>query len=540
MKKIFIAILVLTSAQAIACPGVDESTQETVVMVDLNFVLGEVDTAKKAACEQGKKFVLLPYGYERHKELGTLREKIYRNDSYSKNNDCFADPSSARCQDLLAKRSTLHEEMFRKEREIKARESQKNLEEGFKALASEGKKVNSVILSGHDGSGSFYGKAGSTTKYDVVELLKDSYEDKPELLEDLNSVYLWGCYTATKAETEWWSKQLPQLDIVAGFHGTGPSIGKSASNTILYDLMMSENEIYNVQEKDEMEKTLKNLEGLPYLLSGIYVKTCGEEEYYLSRQKMDGHYDRLYTEFGPTGTASCKKEENNAANAAHYEKFMRYFTGELAIPEDTSNGELRTIYNFSRSWEHCKEHWDDPSQGLDPDKVALLLFYEGVKANFHNAFKDQLEQALEALESLPVDDLDYIGLDRSFFGWLPRKLKYEGSRLLQGDDHKSLADFSLKYKELLKNLPRDKEGFTQLSRKELNDYNKMLHELTSTDLHLYPGVSEKVKPLQQLKKAMNIYAYGLDSNCMDMLMWHEDEGYDLYNEGHALNGCGIE
>ena len=77
-------------------------------------------------------------------------------------------------------------------------------------------------------------------------------------------------------------------------------------------------------------------------------------------------------------------------------------------------------------------------------------------------------------------------------------------------------------------LPRKKEDFVKLSRKELNRYNKMLHELTNSDLELYPSVNSRLKTLRKLKKALNTYAYGLDTNCMNMLRWHEDEGHDLY------------
>lgn len=540
MKFLFLTLFFFAASAPVFSCEPPKDASETVVMVDYNFILQEVESAKKAACESGKGFVVLPHGYDYHKKVGDLREKIYRNQSYRRNNNCEyleSDSATPRCKRLIKEAGQLNLEMNTEQNWLHAQvRPSKLVDAKFKELAGKDKSVNSIVLSGHDGSGSFHGIAGGGDKRQIVELLKDAYKDKPELLEQLNSVYLWGCYTATRAETDWWSKNLPSLNIVGGFHGTGPSIGKTASNQMLYDLMSSEEEIARVSEENRLEGQLKGLDGLPYLLSGIYVKNCNEDEYYLSRQKSQSG-DRLVTSFGPTGEEVCKERESE--NKELHSRFMKYFNGELPIPKDTQNGELRRIYNFSRAWEHCGQYWD-AAENLKPDQVALLLFFDGVKANFYNSFRSEIQAALKAFQSLPMGELDFIGKDKSFFEWLPEKLRYEASKGLQGEKHKKLADFVRKYEGAMRNLPSDKESFMELSRKDFNEYNKMLHELTSTNLHLYPGVKKKTKALKRLKKAMNIYGYGLDSSCMNMLMWHEDINQSLYNPAWSPEHCSID
>lgn len=516
--SLFFTFIFPSSAKSCEVP---EDTKETVVMTDFNFILQEVETAKKAACEQGKRFVLLPYGYQRHKKLGQLREELYRLRNYYRN--CKGGSKNPRCSRLKEKHSKVVEDFTEATKYISRRGGNAKVREELKKLAQEERKITSIVMSGHDGSGHLYGMAGDLLKSDVTEILRKSYEGKEKLLDDFKSIYLWGCYTATRIEVDWWKKEFPQLEVIGGFHGSGPSIGKRASTDILYDLMSSEDKLTSIKDKDEIERALKNLDGLPYLLSGISVSTCGED-WYLSR-KRDPHSKkgRLVTTFGQGGTSMCTVEENVKINDEYHEKFMEYFNGKKDLP-----GELRAIYNHAREWEHCKDYWPDLSKALAPDQVALLLFFDGVKANFFNSFEEEILESIEALKGLPMNELDYIGLDLSFFDWLPKKLKYETSKLKQGEEHKALEKFTFNNRGLLMRLPRKKEDFVKLSRKELNRYNKMLHELTNSDLELYPSVNSRLKTLRKLKKALNTYAYGLDTNCMNMLRWHEDEGHDLY------------
>lgn len=535
---LFIAFsLAMSPISSLAC-DLPKDAAQTVVMVDYNFILQEVEAAKKAACEQGKNFVVLPHGYDTHKELGALREEEYRTESYGDNANCFGEAAtSERCKALSEKYVKIKKTLKTRIEELSKTPSEELVEKKIKDLAENNIAVSSVVLSGHDGSGHFHGHAGSGSKFQMVDMLKGAYEGKPELLEQLNSVFLWGCYTATASETEWWSEQLESLNIVAGFNGSGPSIGKRASHEILYDLMSSQKEIARIEEADRMEAALKNLDGLNYLYSGIYVRNCNKKAFYLKREKKPGSFQTLETSFRIAGRALCRKYVDK--NNEYHERYMKYFTGELPIPEDTHNGELREIYNFSRSWEHCAKYWD-PAKKLEPDHVALLLFFEGVKGNFYNAFEEYIEDAYQAIKSLPAGELDFIGKGKSFFDWLPEKLKYEASSLASPEEHAAVEKFARKYKDLLANMPRDKESFVNLSRKDINRYNMMLSELSGSELYFYPGVRKKVGSIKKLQKALNVYAYSLDPNCMSMLSWHEDIGADLSPRSFAHDSCKID
>src|SRR5690606_31470840 len=50
-------------------------------------------------------------------------------------------------------------------------------------LADQNKAISSLIASGHDGGGSFYGADGRMTKSSIVRSLKTAYENKSELLD---------------------------------------------------------------------------------------------------------------------------------------------------------------------------------------------------------------------------------------------------------------------------------------------------------------------------------------------------------------------
>lgn len=554
MKKFFslffLSFVVSNLSYGFTCKNTGQETKETVVMVDLNFVYGEVKSAAKAACDQGKEFVILPYGMKIHKELGELREVVYRQQNYYKNNNCDFDSNLRKCTDIRNKLIQAEDKLYTRKSEI-AKSGKSDMfkdngidfiKDGFKKLSNKNAEIHSIIMSGHDGSGSLDGMAGYISKRDLLKILNENFDDKENLLKNLNSIYLWGCYTATRGETGWWSEHLPQISLVAGFHGSGPSIGKQASNDILYDLLTSEVEIKNLCDGKEIENKLMSLKGLKYLFSGIYVKSCNEDQWYLSRKKVEilgTSHSEYKTQFGEAGKEICVKPELLEKAKNYIENFNDYFDGIKPIPKDTNNGPLRKIYNFSRDNEHCLDSWKKLGLALNPDNVALLLFYDGVKANFYNSFKDLIIEATDAINSLPLNEVDLIGKDLDFKSWLIKKTKLEISKFLNPKELADLQNFVLQNREALNRLPKTKEEFVMLSRKEINRYNQMLHELTTSSLSFFPSIEQKTSSLYKLKKALNIYAYSLDTNCMNMLSWHEEFDGSLYFNRSYNNGCNI-
>jgi hypothetical protein len=482
---------------------------EAIVMYDTNISYSEVLGAEEAACKRGQKLIVLPAGLAKHKEIGKINSDLnYITTLYSKH--C---PNSSRCKEITSQHVDLSKKLLESKREIKQVENPKAL---FKELAKDDIKIKSIILSGHDGGGTFGGALGRLSKYEIMGAYNEAYQGKPELKNELSSVYLWGCYTATLSETKSWKNGIPSLRLVAGFHGTGPSIGKDATRDYLQDLLLKEQEIFEEEDEGELKKLLSGLKNINYTLAGIYLEACNEVEYYLSREKkseQDG--GGVGRSFARVDDISCDGKKFTEDYPKYEAIYQKYFSGETPLPENTSSGELRDIYNFTRANQSCivQKH---PYSPMNPDHIGLLLFYNGVKENFPDVFKETIAAAQMELETLPSELRDAIDHDLGFMGWL-----YQSSK---NNVHKAFGK-----EDQLKDLQKSKKSFwlptahnlEKASRSDLIDNLSAMDKFLSHPSFDMENISKRVKNVVKIKKHMEKYLYELDSRCMNMLAWHE-------------------
>src|SRR5690606_25008037 len=107
-------------------------------------------------------------------------------------------------------------------------------------LAKNGTAITSLIVSGHDGGGSVHGDMSGIDKSEILSSLSEAYGNNKKLLDQLQSLLLWGCYTSTPAEVLSWKEGLPGLKLISGFHGRGPGNDKQAAHTLLKDFLIKE------------------------------------------------------------------------------------------------------------------------------------------------------------------------------------------------------------------------------------------------------------------------------------------------------------
>lgn len=506
--KVLILVLAAILPSAIWAKCAPQKNSEVIVMFDMNMSHTEVLGAEEAACKRGQQLLVYPAGTEKHKELGKANNDYNYFTTLTKSN-C----PGARCDEYTKKKN----ESLKKLSEITLT-AKKNMDvqKVFAGLAKQNLKVKSIIVSGHDGGGSFGGYLGGMQKHELIKAFNSAYKDKPELRDELNSVYLWGCYTATLSETNSWKNGLPSVKMVAGFHGSGPSIGKDATRDYLEDLLIKEEKIFSETEESEIKKSLNGLKNLNSTLAGIYLEACNDVEYYLSREKRqtpEGYvFDRT---FDKVENLSCDSQKFKDDFKIAEESFLKYFNGELPIPVDTSSGDLRNIYNFARSKQHCI-HEKYPHSNLDPDKVGLILFYNGVKENFPAVFSKTINDAQRELDSLPQDLKDALDTDLGFVGWLYQSSKNKVSKAMGGD-------------EKLKTLHKDKNSFwlptahklERASRKEVMENLSKMDAFLSHPAFDIGTMANRVKNLNKLKIQMEKHLHEMDTDCMRFLPWHE-------------------
>jgi hypothetical protein len=123
-------------------PGVEVS-----LFVDTNASFAEVETAKKAACKQGKAFLVVPKEY---KEIGLIRQKKLH--LKRKMKKYCGDQHYSMCTHPKAKElNDLDKKIF----SLAQRNMDQQLEQAMKKVKDSNGKLKDFLISGHNGGGNF-------------------------------------------------------------------------------------------------------------------------------------------------------------------------------------------------------------------------------------------------------------------------------------------------------------------------------------------------------------------------------------------------
>ena len=339
-----------------------------VVFVAINYGPAEIQTAKRAACDRGEDFVLV------------------------------MPSNSDKPIDALIKE--------------------------FEKIKKLGGKPSSLIISGHSGGGQFFGETGNLSRSEIIGLFTEKF---PEFREGLESLYLLGCYTGVKYEIFSWIGRLPNLKFIAGYDGSAPLATRSSGLNYLQDLMKQERTLSQQRNASNLNRTLGLVRSIEALNSAIYVKTdaCKETDetsyYFTSHSKNDARLSVL-------NLKDCPQRLKIIQDSV--QQVVKYYDGEVPLPEDSARGPLRTIYNGFRQGHHCISEGDVDSIPT-PDQVMALLFYGAYSKNFAEWIKPSVEDFLKELDALTLE---------------------EWSKALD-EDISSLEDKKSQEKQLLNDLP---------------------------------------------------------------------------------------
>lgn len=518
MKKIVLTFLFVSTSfnlySQYKCQ-VSVDPKKVVLFLDTNLGHKEVEEAAKAACSRGETFKMIP-SWEYDKSIPTKLQEINTLKS-NYNAKCDYKNETSECKTIKANIET-------KKKEHKNKiVSSELLNKTLSNFATNNIAVTSIIASGHDGGGSIHGaweKGVGDAQIDKTEIvigLKTAYKNKPNLLNQFHSVYMWGCWTMGPGEVSYWKESLPSLKMAGGFFDMGPLAETLASRTVLHDLLIKEKKITNTQDKNLIKSSISSVENINQTYASVYVQTsCGKDYLYYNTKGVNNHEGlnisnnpkftpgNHFVEFDKT--FNCNNVKDDLDNSL--KQFMKYYNGELPIPKDTSNGELRKIYSFSRSNSHCIK----TGSMLDGDRILMMVFFENVKKNFANVFSSTITAANQEFNSL-----------NNFLG------KYNP----KGLPMKNFKDYFMANKS--KYFEPTAENLATKSRKDIKNMISFLTGLTNqsivkTDKKFHQNVDQLI----HLKNAMETYLYQLDPACMDFLEWHEYE-----SDHKPIARCGI-
>lgn len=387
MNKIVPTLIFLISFTAQSECNKNIDPKQIMLFVDTNNSDLEIATTVKAACERGQRLVIVPKNYKDYTKYTSAVE-----DTRKKYESC--EKTKNKCSVEMKRYSDAIEaskKFVGSQRNIND-QVQSSLEE----IKNSGAKLQNITISGHDGGGIFSGHKGEFSREDFAKLLKNFPE-----INEVKSLLLLGCYTGVPKEVIEWKHIFPNIKIIAGYDGSAPLSDRPHGHQYISDILLKENLLLkNADQKKLQNFTKQNIRGLTLMNASMYLE-CNdgtkEGEFYYGSLKEG----KSFRSFDIKECEGKKEEVEYLAT-----KISMYSMGEMEPPKDSANGDLRKLYNQARQLQHCGEILDIE---MDMNTLFNLLFYEGVKKNYANFYKEDLDEAKKIFETLKIEDVE-VGL----------------------------------------------------------------------------------------------------------------------------------
>ena len=269
--------------------------------------------------------------------------------------------------------------------------------EEFLKLIKE-KSFKSLIISGHSDGSNYEGNDGKN-KVKIEDILQALDQGKTEEIE---SLYLMGCYTSNKSKIAFWKHALPQLKFLAGFDIDGPLKTQPAAHKFLYDLIKNEKRIIGTPTYQELAQLLSGIDVLKIVNASLYI-SCQEEDYnYVSQLPSQKRLTKL-------SVSECA-EQVGLFRKNFLEEVRLYWEAKKEPTHlNPKDGILRKAYSTARQAEHCRDlDSREFMNEIDPDKLFFLLFNKAFNENFSRYYKSLIEEALFDAELAHANPEEYV------------------------------------------------------------------------------------------------------------------------------------
>ncbi len=415
LLAVFSLTLIANAAHAVCNRPVDP--KKVVVMMSFHIGSEEERGAREGACARGETILVLPTLSPEAKrvqsQIAALNARVEALEAQSENchNDACYVLFQARVRPIYDQISPLSERMEALKPNYKTQ-----LNEFIASSRANGTKVTSLILSGHDGGGHYYGDNGETNMAEISTLAKEN----PTIFSGTTNLMLMGCWSGTPDQVEQWRVIFPRLRVLGGFVGSAPASTRIAAGTYIAGLLRGEKNLMPNATRAGVQAMVNSVQNLNMITAGVYVRpSCDETNtrapayYYISGAQNE---NELPEEIRPGLNTFASADERSTAcmrtfggssfvGTYDWNGLAQYFSGER---EPENNNELRSLYSFLRNNENCFTEGTSRAPIL-PDQVLMLRFYQDVKKNINKYFKADLEKMYEtigdAIAAFPNDQL---------------------------------------------------------------------------------------------------------------------------------------
>jgi hypothetical protein len=306
-----------------------------------------------------------------------------------------------------------------------------SIEEKIKFVEEvEGRTIDTIVISGHDGSGRYFGSKGELSSEDfagiiqrrsaAVQAMNDADGgERPPINETLTGMALWGCYTGNaNASVNFWMRNIsPSIKATVAFALQSP-LGKDPANAaILRDYCGGRRKkIADAASEAEMTDVLHAMPNPHNLsLSICYPEGICSDNYAIpdvAAPSCYHSYGELYErcrEFDPGQKDLKMYEKYFAATSEAYanpppDKETYYQT--LGSQGHYENGVLRQYYSNLQLWYHCASQLRHETGYIMPPPMSVirLVKFDMLKQNFQTQEKPIIDQYNAILQKTGLGD----------------------------------------------------------------------------------------------------------------------------------------
>jgi hypothetical protein len=383
-----------------------------VLFLDLNIASEEVQTLKKAESTIGDVTILPRIDEKDRARLNQLLRKalpnLYKRKDACKDNSC-RQPLQTEITSLEQEKNTIQSRY-----KFTARELDQELAKFERA----GVHFDTMVISGHDGTGDMYGDIGVMP----MNQLKEVMEQHPAIQKSIRTVGLWGCYTTAPPKVgeqfSTWEPIFPEAQLIMGFNPMSPKSSVPANLSTLKGALEKRDALIATSDKARFGSLVKEI---PNVHPHFAALQTGCDYYATPRsvnnvetliQQLCKNSAKNYQKFSQV--FQCYYQAQQPSAPLSLEKWQNLDC--LDVPQNVGDSALRATYNFLQDTEKCSEYLPE----LKPFRTSItktirLIFFKEVMANFAKYYSKQLKalpellSATQAPADLKVPDL----LDRN-------------------------------------------------------------------------------------------------------------------------------
>lgn len=407
--KTLLAALVLSavSARAEAACNRPVDPKKVVLMISFHDGAAEERGAAEAACARGERLVVLPKPSPEAQQVRSQYDAIMRR-------LVSLETAYERCstEDCLNQITTQTHSIYGEAGPLGSRLEElrpdylSQLQSFIESSRANSTKVSSMIISGHDGGGDYYGDYGSTNIAEISEMVSQNQG----AFADTSTLLLMGCWTSPPDQVDQYRSIFPKLRVLGGFVGSAPASTREAAGTYVSGLLRGEKNLPRNNSRASVQAMINSVQNMNIVTSGVYINpACEETEtspayYYISpannsHEIPEGMRPGINVYQGQsTRDLACVRAFGGGDTGGSFDwnAILQYYQGER---EPENNPELRGLYSFLRNNSHCFEN-EVSFAPVTPDQVLFLRFYQDTKKNFEKYFKAELETMYGTLEKL--------------------------------------------------------------------------------------------------------------------------------------------